>query len=70
MDKIIATWAKEKGAVTPISEAEVLHVCRKKGCDTINVRNEMINLSNEMNILGILFTRNLLWNSHIRKPRD
>lgn len=67
LDHTIQLWAKEKGAVIPTNKAEILHVCRKRSCNVCNIRIGIYDLqtSEQMRILGLIFTRNLLWNTHV-----
>ncbi|KAI8125461.1 putative RNA-directed DNA polymerase from transposon X-element [Lucilia cuprina] len=68
MDRVIQNWSKENGAVIPTKKAEILHVCRKRDCNnnTICLGNENMRILDQMRILGIIFTKNLLWNTQIK----
>ncbi|KAI8122407.1 RNA-directed DNA polymerase from mobile element jockey [Lucilia cuprina] len=68
LDETVHNWAHSRGAVIPAEKTEVLHVCRRRGCsvNTINIRRTEIAITDQMRILGILFTRNLLWNVHVK----
>lgn len=61
-------WAKSAGAVIPTSKIEVLHVCRKRNCHCSFLRLGVsnINVNSQLRILGVTFTKNLLWNEHVK----
>lgn len=64
LDTRVHQWAESRGAVIPAHKSEVLHVCRKKNCTdhTICIRNVNLQIIDQMRILGLYFTKNLLWN--------
>ena len=68
LDQKINQWAVSRGAVIPAEKTEILHVCRKWRCfnHTVNIRNVEITIADQMRVLGILFTKNLLWNVHVK----
>lgn len=54
------------GAVIPINKCEALHMCKKYKCNwsPIRLRESSIPIKKKMRILGVTFTKNLLWNAH------
>ena len=62
----IDNWSKIRDAVIPTNKTEILHICRQKACNcnTVRIRNVEHNIQDQMKILGIIFTKNLLWNNH------
>lgn len=68
LDLKVQNWAKSRGAVVPAEKTEILHVCRKTECisNTIRIRNFDLQIEEQMRILGIYFSRNLLWNFHVK----
>ena len=71
-DGKIKQWADEKGAVIPIETAEALHTCRRYKCDLnpIRIRNKEVVVKKNMRVLGITFSKNTLWDEHIKKIID
>lgn len=68
----IQDWAKSAGAVIPTSKIEVLHVCRKRNCrcDFIRLGQSNTKVDSQLRILGVTFTKNLLWNEHVKLLRS
>ena len=66
IDFKIDNWSKIRDAVIPTNKTEILHICRQKACNcnTVRIRNVEHNIQDQMKILGIIFTKNLLWNNH------
>lgn len=64
----IQDWARHSGAVIPPDKTEILHVCRRRSCriESIQLSNHNIHILPHMQILGITFSKNLLWNEHIK----
>ena len=70
LDRRIHQWVKSKGAVIPPEKIELVHVCRYRNCNnntsTLCIRGINAILLDEMKILGIIFSRNLSWNRHVK----
>lgn len=68
LDHTIQVWAKHTGAIIPHSKTEFLHICNKRNCqyESFRLAEQTIPVATSMRILGIIFTRNLLWNEHIK----
>lgn len=65
----LQTWAAELGAVIPGSKSEILHVNRRRSCttDAIPLNNYQIKCENNLPILGIIFSKNLLRNERCKQ---
>ncbi|KAI8115969.1 RNA-directed DNA polymerase from mobile element jockey [Lucilia cuprina] len=61
-------WAVPLGSLIPTSKSEVLHVCRKRLCrpQNIVINNTQLEYKTQLKILGIVFTKTLSWNEHIK----
>lgn len=67
LDLGIQDWANKVGATIPYNKTEILHVCRRRQChqNFVNFGIETVQVVSRMRILGIIFTKNLLWTEHI-----
>ena len=62
LDNEINFWAKERGAVILAEKSDILHVCRKINCSEDYVCIRGINIIIAKEIIGLLFSKSLLWN--------
>uniref|UniRef100_W8C2B6 RNA-directed DNA polymerase from mobile element jockey n=1 Tax=Ceratitis capitata TaxID=7213 RepID=W8C2B6_CERCA len=62
----IISWCNYSGAILSTEKCKHIHICRKHKCSTkIHTNNITIPTVNTIKMLGITFSNNYRWNSHI-----
>ena len=67
----IAEWGKVSGATLSIEKCKIIHICKKRNCQTINVNinNIAIELVSKLRILGVIFDSKYTFKQHCLELR-